>query len=138
MAQDRDPNHLDPVLQTYYAQLMEDLLLAQPNPIDSHMIEGWRDPAYQDELVAEHITKVCSALDKHCVVDANGNPASKAFDLGIFEGTGAYVSNGKDARYTLAGALWRKYAQEPDAPSGMRWGGDFVHAPPDYDHFEIG
>jgi hypothetical protein len=91
-------------------------------------IQGWRDPAYQDQLHAQGISPLTGASSLHCCVDANGNPASKAFDFGVFDG-GAYITNGQNQRYTQAGEIWKSL--------GQIWGGDFIHPGPDWDHCQL-
>lgn len=130
---DRNIEHLDTILKAWYLRLCSDL---KTEGIDARLIEGWRDPAYQQSLVDKHITTVCPAHDFHCAT-ANGSPASKAFDLGIFDKNGDYITDGKHPSYTRAGLLWEQYAATKGAPAGMIWGGRFVHPKPDPDHFQI-
>lgn len=130
---DRNVADLHPELQPWYLRLVADLAEID---IEARMIEGFRDPAYQQSLVDKHITTVCPAKDLHCFTLA-GKPAAKAFDLGIFDAKGEYIADGANDGYIKAGALWRQYALSPDAAKGMVWGHDFVHAKPDPDHFQI-
>lgn len=124
--------HLHPILQKLYARLISDLTAKN---ITARMIQGWRDPAYQDKLKAQGISPLSGGQSKHCFT-LNGSPASKAFDLGIFNSDGSYVTNGKDVRYDMAGDLWNSY--KADYPNtGLLWGGDFINARKDPDHFEI-
>jgi hypothetical protein len=130
---DRNLCDLHLLLQPWYLRLVSDL---KTEGIVVRMIQGWRDPAYQDQLHAQGVSPLTGADSKHCYVDSNGAPASKAFDLGVFEEDGAYVVDGNDPRYARAGSLWNQYALS--APSmNLVWGGDFVHPKPDPDHFQM-
>ena len=124
---------LHPSLQPLYFRLVGDLAL---KGIQARIIQGWRDPAYQERLVAAGISTVHAFHDSHCFT-IDGQPASRAVDLGIFDDNWTkYIVDGKDPRYACAGALWEQYAQELPA-LGIVWGGRFVHPKPDWDHFSI-
>jgi hypothetical protein len=134
---DRNIQDLHPLLLPWYQRLISDLAT---EGITARIIQGWRDSAYQDQLHAQGISPLTGQDSKHCYVDSNGNPASKAFDLGIFGQDGAYVVNGKDSRYGRAGALWEQYSLTDTAKTqglALVWGGDFIHPAPDYDHFQM-
>ena len=88
--------------------------------------ETWRDPAREDQLHTQGITRATGLACKHCFT-INGKPASKAFDFAVIDGDGSMVQDGKDDRYTRAGHIAYKL--------GLVWGGFFSH--PDYDHCEI-
>jgi len=121
---------LHPSLQPLYTKLVDDL---SAKSIISRGIQGWRDPAYQDQLHFQGISPLTGLTSKHCFT-LNGLPASKAFDLGIFNSDGSYAKDGTDVRYTIAGGLWRGYI--PDNPDlGLVWGGSW--SKPDFDHFQI-
>lgn len=90
--------------------------------------ETWRDPKREDELHAQGVTKSTGATCKHCFM-LNGKPASKAFDFVLFDEDGNRITDGTDDWYADAGAIATEL--------GMLWGGDFVHAEPDYDHIEM-
>ena len=128
---DRSLNDLHPDLQFWYQKLVVDL---NAQSVTARMIQGWRDPAYQNKLHSQGISPLTGATSKHCFC-LDGHPASKAFDLGVFESDGTYVTDGKDPRYAQAGSLWEQYAAT--GPKGMAWGGRFMHPCPDMDHFEI-
>lgn len=126
-------DHIHPDLRPLYTKLIEDLA---EKHITARIIQGYRDPAYQDKLVSQGITKAPGSKGKHCCTLA-GRPAAKAFDIGIFNEDGSYATNGNDVRYIIAGGLWRQYAAlYPDLH--LLWGGNFIHAKPDPDHFEMG
>jgi hypothetical protein len=92
------------------------------------MIQGWRDPTYQDQLNSSGVSALNGSESLHCCTE-NGKPASKAFDFGVFETDGAYVTDGNDPRYALAGEVAKGL--------GLVWGGDFVHPCPDPDHIQL-
>lgn len=128
-----DISLLHPLLLPLYNELIADLASLG---INSHAGQTYRTPAYQQSLVDSHITTVCPSHDKHCFTLPGGVPAAKAFDIGIFDDDGKYITDGTDRRYSTAGSLWRQYAaQNPEL--GLVWGGDFVHAKPDPDHMEM-
>jgi hypothetical protein len=91
-------------------------------------IQGWRDPAYQDSLVASGISDLSGTQSLHCCT-IDGEPASQAFDFGIFEESGLYVTDGNDPRYALAGKIAEGL--------NLTWGGTFVHPRPDPDHIQL-
>jgi hypothetical protein len=135
MTPDRNMADLHPLLQPWYVRLISDL---QTDGITARLIQSWRDPAYQDQLHMQGISPLTGMDSKHCYCDANGSPASKAFDLGIFEPDGAYVADGRDPRYERAGVLWGQYSLMAEASGlGMLWGGRFTHPAPDFDHFQM-
>jgi hypothetical protein len=90
------------------------------------IIQGWRDPAYQDQLYAEKISPLTGAQSLHCCM-LNGLPASRAFDFGVFELNGSYVTDGGDIRYRLSG----EFAES----IGLIWGQRFPR--PDPDHIQL-
>jgi len=94
-----------------------------PNAI---VTETWRDPAREDQLHAQGITPATGKTCKHCCLDDEGKPASKAFDFLLLD-KGKIISDGTDPRYSEAGQIGKAL--------GLTWGGDFHK--PDYDHFEI-
>lgn len=135
--------HLHPLLRPWYQRLVGNLWA---DSIRARMIQGWRDPAYQDKLHAQHISPLTGLQSKHCFMLA-GLPASKAFDLGIFENAGgAYVTNGQDERYLKAGKMWADFNGSTISTIKTIWGGDFSHGVTeegipfdrrDWDHFEM-
>lgn len=130
---DRLIEHLHPDLRPLCKKLIADLADKQ---ITARVIQGFRDPSYQEKLKVQGISKLSGNQSKHCFT-LLGHPAAKAFDLGVFNQDGAYVPDGTDIRYTIAGGLWRQYAVSyPELH--LVWGGNFVSAKKDADHFEIG
>ncbi len=126
---------LHPALLPLYNRLVGDL-----NRVGYYFraIQTYRTPEAQQALVDEGITKVCPSHDKHCFTMPDGTPAAKAFDLGFYDNADftGYVTDGTDPRYAAAGMRWRTYAGE-NPSLGLLWGGDFVHSPKDWDHFQI-
>lgn len=139
---DRNIQDLHPDLQPLCVALLGS---AKADGINAKVIFTWRTPAEQDALYAQGRTtpgKIVTTLtgepgphqSKHCFT-LEGKPASKAFDVAIFEPDGSYVAYGDDARYTKLGAIWADMAAHyPEL--GMRWGGVWK-VPHDPDHFEI-
>lgn len=111
-------------LQTIYSQWQAQCANADLN---THAIVTWRSPADQDKAKAAGLSKACAGQSPHNCCDADGNPASRAFDFGIFEDNGAYVTDGNDSRYAQAGNIGIKL--------GLNWGGNW-HTP-DFDHLEM-
>lgn len=102
--------------------------------LDVFLIFTWRSPEEQDQLYAQGRTvpgKIVTHLkgDKslHCFV-MNGVPASKAFDFGIDDDNGKYITDGSDARYSQAGEIGKSL--------GLVWGGDW-HSFKDPSHLEL-
>lgn len=90
--------------------------------------ETWRDPARENQLNACGVTKATGLTCKHCFM-IDGKPASKAFDFALYDEDGAYITDGTDAWYAEAGDIATSL--------GLLWGGNFVHAPKDWDHCEM-
>ena len=121
-----DITQLDPALQTLYTQWITQ---CEQEGLFLRGIQGWRDPLYQDQLHAQGISPLTGATSLHCCVDANGKPASKAFDFGCFTPNGAYITNGNDPAYFRAGQIAKSLK--------LVWGGNFVHPRPDPDHIQL-
>jgi peptidoglycan L-alanyl-D-glutamate endopeptidase CwlK len=88
--------------------------------------ETWRDPAREDALHAQGITKATGLTCKHCIM-VDGKPAARAFDFALYDENGAYIADGTDDWYADAGQIAKDL--------GLKWGGDFTH--PDFDHAEL-
>lgn len=93
--------------------------------LDVRITETWRDPAREDQLHAQGITRATSLTCRHCDM-LNGQPASRAFDFAAFINR-VYITNGKDPVYALAGQIAESL--------GLVWGGRFHN--PDWDHVEL-
>lgn len=115
--------HLHPELQILYPQWLK---LCIEQDLHVRIIQGYRDPAYQDQLHLSGISPLTSAQSKHCFQIA-GQPASKAFDFGVFTKDNSYVTNGNDSRYVTAGKIAESLK--------LTWGQRFHH--PDPDHIEM-
>lgn len=127
-----DLNTLHPFLQPLCEKWLENCKLAG---LKLRVIHAWRDPVYQDKLYAQGrtqpgniVTWATSAKSLHCFTE-NNRPAAKAFDFAVFDEHNAYVTDGTDARYTLAGDIGKAL--------GLHWGGDFSGNKKDYDHLEL-
>jgi hypothetical protein len=120
---DTNLSDLDPALAALY-QPFVDGCAAQG--ITVKIIQGWRSPSYQDHLQSSGISKLGASQSLHCCTVA-GKPASKAFDFGVFETDGSYVTNGNDTRYTIAGEVAENL--------GLIWGGSWHN--PDFDHIQL-
>ena len=118
-------DQLTPELQSLYAKWLDG---CKAQALNVRGIQGWRDPAYQDQLYSSGISPLTGSQSLHCCTES-WQPASKAFDFGVFEDSGVYVTNGNDPRYAIAG----KIAQN----LGLVWGGTFVHPAPDFDHIQL-
>lgn len=93
----------------------------------------YRSPQEQDDIYSQGrskpgkiVTNLKGDKSKHCFT-ADGKPAAKAFDFGIFD-NGAYVGDGADARYLQAGEIGEGVS--------LIWGGRWKK-PFDPGHLEI-
>jgi peptidoglycan L-alanyl-D-glutamate endopeptidase CwlK len=120
-----------------YMQPLCEQFLAQcaSEGLEVKIIFTYRSPAEQDKIYAQgrtapgkKVTNLDGRHSKHCAVDANGDPAAKAFDFGIYEEDGTYVTNGDDPRYLQAGEIGEAL--------GMTWGGRWTQ-PHDAGHLQI-
>lgn len=121
----RDINDLCPELQTIYREWQMQCAHAG---IGARAIVTWRSSADQDKAKADGLSNAGAGKSPHNCCDVDGDPASKAFDFGVFEQNGDYVTNGSDPRYARAGTIGKDL--------GLVWGGDFksFHDP---DHLEM-
>lgn len=90
--------------------------------------ETWRSHLYQQELHDKGHSNAPAGKSKH-EFTIDGKPASKAFDFALYDEDGNYITDGTDDWYADAGEIGKKL--------GLIWGGDFVHAPKDWDHLEL-
>lgn len=125
---DRDLNDLHPTLKALALAFLATWKTDHPERREIQITETWRDPKREDELHAQGLTKSTGLTCKHCFM-MDGKRASKAFDFVIFDEDGQRITDGTDDWYTDAGKIITDL--------GLLWGGDFVHAPPDYDHAEM-
>jgi len=125
---DKNLDHLHPLFKPKALAFLATWKTTYPQRPSIEITETWRDPAREDELHAQGITKATGATCKHCFM-IDGKPASKAFDFLIRDEDGNPIADGTDDWYSDAGDI--------AVEVGMIWGGDFVHSPPDYDHCEL-
>ena len=92
------------------------------------LIVTWRSAADQNMAHAAGRSNAVAGSSPHNCCNADGTPGSKAFDFGVFDANGHYVTDGRDSRYTQAAEIWKKL--------GLGWGGDF-HSIFDPDHLEL-
>lgn len=87
----------------------------------------YRDAAAQNSAKACHLSNAAAGQSPHNCVNADGLPASRAFDYAIINPDGSYCKDGTDNRYTIAGRIAEGL--------GLAWG---IHFPkPDFDHCEV-
>jgi peptidoglycan LD-endopeptidase CwlK len=110
----RDVNHLHPALLPIYREW---LIRCHAENLAVKVICTWRSAMEQNAAKAKGFSNASAGQSPHNCVDTNGNPASKAFDFAVFDENARYVTDGKDARYTRAGAIAKEL--------GLVWGGDF-------------
>ena len=126
---DAQINDLAPVLQKIYAQWLQ---ACATFDFKARAIVTYRDAVSQNAAAAAGRSKATAGNSPHNVEDSQGNPASLAFDFGVFD-EGTYVMNGQDPRYAQLGALGKSL--------GLEWGGDWTlekdGCEPDYDHLQI-
>lgn len=120
----RDINDLCPEAQTLCREFMAQCKAAG---IDARQIVTYRGPAEQNAAKAAGLSNAAAGQSPHNYCDADGKPASRAFDFGIFEDHGVYITDGEDERYLQAGEIGEGV--------GLSWGGRWQH--PDYDHMEL-
>src|ERR1700733_3525118 len=125
MAAARDPNHLCEPLRVIYAEWLERCSAAG---LDVKAIATWRSALDQDAAKAEGLSNAAAGQSPHNCTDANGNPASKAFDFACFDLTGKYITDGADHRYQQAAEIGKAL--------GLAWGGDWESFK-DFDHMEM-
>jgi hypothetical protein len=129
---DRNLSDLDPAFQSVAQQFIDQCNTAIA-PSSMRPIVTWRDAADQNEAEACGLSKAGAGQSPHNCVDANGNPASRALDFGVFAPNGSYVTNGTDSRYAQCGAI--------AVGLGLVYGGDWTVATdgcgPDADHIEV-
>lgn len=93
-----------------------------------------RTPEEQNNLYAQGrtapgriVTSLKGSQSKHCFM-LDGQPAAKAFDFGVFDNSGRYISDGAHPRYTEAGEIGEGL--------GLKWGGRWKR-PFDPSHLEL-
>lgn len=126
---DSNLNDLHPTLKAIAEAWLADWQKIYPERREPKITITWRS---NEEQAALHAADPHGAAppgkSKHEFM-LNGKPASKAFDFEIFDEDGQRITDGTDDWYTDAGKL--------ATDLGAIWGGNFVHAPADYDHIEL-
>lgn len=117
---DRDIHHLHPDLQPLALKFLDE---CKADNLNVRIIQGWRDSAYQDQLKSSGVSRLSGSQSLHCFT-IGGEPASRAFDFGVFEESGSYVTDGHDHRYALAGQIAESL--------NLVWGGRWRHSDPDH------
>jgi peptidoglycan LD-endopeptidase CwlK len=129
---DTNLSDLHPDLQPLATQWLNECL---QQGLHVKIIQTWRDPAYQDQLFAQGrtaagpvVTDLNGSQSLHCFT-IDGKPASRAFDFACFDSTGAYITDGTDNHYALAGQI--------GISMGLEWGGNWKGSLVDYDHLQL-
>lgn len=111
---------LQPIAREFLAQCTSQGLTAK-------ILVTWRSAAEQNKAKAAGLSNASAGQSPHNICNINGNPASYAFDFGLFD-NGAYITNGSDDRYRKAGQIGKQL--------GLCWGGEFKSIF-DADHLEL-
>lgn len=127
----RSIDDLHPDLQ----QPCKDFLdICKNNDLNPFIIFTWRSPKEQNDLYAQgrtrpgkRVTNLTGDKSLHCF-SIDGEPASKAFDFGLYDENNNYIKDGGDKLYAQAGAIGEDL--------GLEWGGDWKGWK-DYDHFQL-
>ena len=120
---DNKTSDLCPALRALVPKFIENCAF---DGVTVKILVTWRDATAQNAAKAAGLSNAAAGSSPHNCLDVQGNPASKAFDFGVFN-NGVYLTNGSDPRYAQAGAV--------AVALGLAWGGDWHH--PDYDHVEL-
>lgn len=125
---DRDLADLSDELRALYFQ-WKSLCNAKNIPVAA--IVTWRSAADQNTAQTNHLSNARAGQSPHNCCTPDGEPASKAFDFGVFD-CGIYIKDGTDPRYKQAGEIGKSL--------GLVWGGDWTKekdgCDPDWDHLE--
>lgn len=124
-------NDLHPILQPLCQEFLDKCKAAK---LDVKILFTYRSDDEQDKLYEQgrvtpgvRVTNLKGGESKHNF-SINDNPASKAFDFGLFTSQGDYITNGSDWRYGKAGKIGEGL--------GLRWGGRWK-SPFDPGHLEL-
>ena len=125
----RDPKLLSPHLRELHAQFMK--LCNDDNDPSTAVITVCTYRSNKDQQAAfdAGASNARPGQSKHNALDKNGNPASKAFDIGVIR-FGKYISNGKDPAYLRAGQIGESL--------GLKWAGRWTGKIRETCHYEIG
>lgn len=121
---DSNINDLCPELLAIYREW---LIQCHAAGLATRAIVTWRSDVEQNTAKAKGLSNAAAGESPHNCCDADGLPASRAFDFAIYDHDASYVRQGSDERYRQAGEIGKSL--------GLIWGGDWHH--PDYDHLEL-
>lgn len=121
---DRDVKHLCPALQAVVPPFIK---ACADKGIDARIIVTFRDSKTQEACRKLGLSKAGAGQSPHNLTDAQGRPASRAFDFGVFD-NGKYITDGSDPRYAQAGSIGVSF--------GLVYGGSWKSFR-DMDHLEM-
>lgn len=121
---DRDIQDLCPKLLIIYREW---LMQCHETGLAVKAIVTWRSGVDQNMAKAKGLSNASSGESPHNCCNADGLPASKAFDFAVFDEDANYVTDGTDKRYREAGEIGEKL--------GLVWGGRWPK--PDWDHLQL-
>lgn len=98
------------------------------------IIITWRSANDQDKVKQSGLSNASSGQSPHDLLDAHGNPASRAWDFAIYDRDNNYITDGTNSKYSQAGEIAESMKDE-NGNSFLTWGGRWKH--PDYDHIEM-
>jgi hypothetical protein len=133
---DRNLSDLDAAFRPVAQQIL-DQANAQLAPSTVRPIVTWRDAADQEAAKCKGASKAGPGQSPHDCVDAQGNPAARAFDFGVFTAGGKYVTNGADSRYAQVGQIAIDLAGGDPSVWGGSWSLETDGVEPDYDHIQM-
>src|SRR5277367_5582379 len=128
---DRNLSDLAPTFLPIAQQFLDQCNAALA-PSSVRAIVTWRDAADQNAAEACGLSKAGAGQSPHNCTLADGTPAARALDFGVFGSDGTYITRGEDVRYEQAGQI--------AVSLGMVWGGNWTvetdGCGPDFDHVE--
>lgn len=129
MKPDTDITHLHPDLLPIAVKCLSEWLSTYPERRPAKITQTWRSAAYQQHLFNIGASEIPAGKSLHEFTLPDGTPAAKAFDWALFDEDGNYIEDGTDDWYADFAAIGKQH--------GLRWGGDYKHAKPDWDHLEL-
>lgn len=127
---DSSLNDMDTRLQSLAQQWLEQCAAAG---LKVRIIVTWRSATDQNDAKMKGLSNASAGNSPHNCVDANGHPASRAFDFASYESDGTYITDGTDPSYAYAGSIAMNL--------GLTWGGNWTidrdGCGPDFDHIEM-
>jgi len=121
----RSPEDLAPELREIHNQFIQACKLAG---LDIVTICTYRSNEDQQKAYDAKLSNCKPGQSKHNMVNAQGKPASKAFDVGVIR-NGKYIGNGKDPNYLSAGKIGEDL--------GLKWAGRWTGKLKEVAHFEL-